>query len=41
MILMLLSDGDIDDFEETADLVIECSRLPISIVIVVISRDKR
>lgn len=38
---MLLSDGDIDDFEETADLIIECSRLPISIVMVGISKDKK
>jgi hypothetical protein len=42
MILMLVTDGDIEgDFEEVTDLVVECSRLPISIVIIGITNDKK
>jgi hypothetical protein len=40
MFLMLVTDGDINDFSKTADLIVECSRLPISIVIIGISRNK-
>lgn len=35
---MILTDGDIMDEVEVSDLLIECSRLPISIVIVGIGR---
>lgn len=34
MILLILTDGDIMDEVEVCDLLIECSRLPLSIVIV-------
>nr|VVW86156.1 unnamed protein product [Nymphaea colorata] len=41
MILQLITDGDINDFEEAVDLIVECGRLPISIVIIGISKDTK
>jgi hypothetical protein len=41
MILMLVTDGDIEDFQEVADQVVEAGRLPLSIIIIGISQDKR
>lgn len=38
---MMVTDGEISDFKRTVDLIIECSRLPISIIIIGISRNER
>ena len=34
MILLILTDGDIYDKDEVKDLLIECSRLPLSVIII-------
>ena len=34
MILFILTDGEIHDRQEVIDLLIECNRLPISVIIV-------
>ncbi len=39
MILMLLTDGEINDGQEVCDLIVECGRLPISLVIIGITSD--
>lgn len=37
---MMVTDGEISDLQKTVDLIIECSRLPISIIIIGISRNE-
>lgn len=34
MILLILTDGEIDDMPETTNIIVSCSKLPISIIIV-------
>lgn len=33
-IFLILTDGDINDIRETTDIIVECSKLPLSIIIV-------
>lgn len=40
MILLLLTDGDITDGDEVIDLVVECGRLPISIIVIGITNEE-
>lgn len=40
MVLLLLTDGDIADGDDVIDLIVECGRLPISIIIIGITNDE-
>jgi len=42
MVLLILTDGQINDFEEVTDLLVKCGRLPLSVIIIGIGPgDKR
>lgn len=34
MILLILTDGNIHDLEEVQDLLVDCGRLPLSVIII-------
>jgi len=37
-ILLILTDGQINDMQETSDLIVECAKYPLSIIIVGIGK---